>query len=365
MTDNMPTINFYTPVIDEFNTNTNLINIAENFTDVTVSIEIWPLLTDGDLVELLLDDVDPVDPDDPDYNKYPPATVAVDSQIALNVPGTGKPALRSFTLSKSLLTVGTHKIRYRTSDRDTNNPIGRSQFLHFKVINDPDAVGLKLDITTGAAGFSDSFTNLLPANIAVVRGKPGTRWHARGQGKVQIYEAFGSDNSVIEIDPDGTCPITLMKIDQLDIGTARAMLAGDALSITKENSTEVLLAQPVVFGDYKAVPSDATSKFISYSYNNLGIADGRTETIFSVKLANSIAGEKLFVRMANTLGFVDKSREVNTASRAVLTSYEVDIVDNTSEFGITSTQAGTFTISISTTFDDVEFSQDIEFRNLG
>lgn len=351
MTVTPQSITNLTPTIDEFNSNTTIINIAESFSEVTVRMDFWLFMLEGDRVELILDGNE---------------TAPVGSQTVKIVPGTtDQTTIDPFKISKSLLTVGTHTLQYKTSERDTPTAIGRSMLLSFKVINDLDAVGLKLDITTGAAGFSDSFTNLLPANIAVVRGKPGTRWHARGQGKVQIYEAFGSDNSVIEIDPDGTCPITLMKIDQLDIGTARAMLAGDALSITKENSTEVLLAQPVVFGDYKAVPSDATSKFVSYSYNNLGIADGRTESIFSVKLANSLAGEKLFVRMANTLGFVDKSREVNTASRAILASYEVDIVDNTSEFGITSAQAGTFTISISTTFDDIEFSQDIEFRNLG
>jgi len=351
MTDTPKSIANLTPIIDEFNSNTTIINIAESFTDVTVRMDFWLFMLDGDLVELILDG-----------NEAAP----VGSQTVKIVPGTtDQTTIDPFKISKSLLTVGTHTLQYKTTERDTPTAIGHSTALSFKVINDLDAVGLKLDITEGAAGFSDSFTNLLPANIAVVRGKPGTRWHARGQGKVQIYEAFGSDNSVIEIDPDGTCPITLMKIDQLNIGTARAMLAGDALSITKENSTEVLLAQPVVFGDYKAVPSDATSKFVSYSYNNLGIADGRTESIFSVKLANSLAGEKLFVRMPNTLGFVDKSREVNTASRAILASYEVDIVDNTSEFGITSTQAGIFTISIATTYDDIEFSQDIEFRNLG
>lgn len=351
MTNTPPSIGTLTPTIDQFNSNTTIINIAESFSEVTVRMDFWLYMLNGDLVELILDG-----------NEAAP----VGTQIVQTVPGTTtQTTINPFNLSKSLLTVGTHTLQYKTTERDTPSEVGRSLLLSFKVINDLDAVGLKLDITSGAAGFSDSFTNLLPANNAVVRGKPGTRWHARGQGKVQIYEAFGSDNSVIEIDPDGTCPITLMKIDQLDIGTARAMLAGDALSLTKENSTEVLVAQPVVFGDYKPVPSDATSKFISYSYNNIGIADGRTESIFSVKLANSLPGEKLFVRMANTLGFVDKSREVNTASRAILTNYEVDIVDKTSEFGITSTQAGTFTISISTTFDDIEFSQDIEFRNLG
>jgi hypothetical protein len=319
-------------------------------------MEFWQFMLEGDLVELILDGNE--------------AVPVASPQTVKPVSGstTGEMTIEPFKLSKSLLTVGTHTLQYRTSERDTPTAVGRSLPLNFKVINDLDAVGLKLDITTGAAGFSDSFEKLLPANIAVVRGKAGTRWHARGQGKVQIYEAFGSDNSVIEIDPDGTCPITLMKIDQLDIGTARAMLAGDALSITKENSTEVLLAQPVVFGDYKAVPPESSSKFISYSYNDLGIADGRTESIFSVKLVGPINPniEKLFVRMANTLGFVNKSREVNTQSRAILTGYEVEIDDNTAEFGITSDTAGKFNIYISTTLDsDSEFSQEIEFRNLG
>lgn len=347
MTGTPPNIGTLTPVLDEFNTNTNILNIAEGFIEVTARMDFWRFMLEGDLVELILDGNE---------------TAPLGTQVVQRV-GPTEFKIDPFKIAKSQLTVGNHTLQYKTTEERTPE-VGRSLLLNFKVINDLDAVGLKLDITSGAAGFSDSFTNLLPANIAVVRGKPGTRWHARGQGVVQIYEAFGADNTVIEIDPDGTCPITLVKIDQLDIGTARAMLAGDALSITKENSTEVLLAQPVNFGVYTPVTGDASSKFTSYSYNNIGLADGRTQTIFSIKLANSLAGEKVNVTMDNTLGFHVKNLEVNTAARAIIDRHEVDIVDNTAEFGITSSQSGKFNIYISSTYDDTEFSQEIEFVDL-
>ncbi len=356
MTVVRPVINTLTPEIDEFNNNTNILNIASSFTEVTIRMDLWSTMQVGDLVELILDG----------NESAPIARQLVQSdpvEIQIVVP---------FKVAKTLFAVGNHTLRYTMTEKSQiNNPnppeslVGRSIELSFRVINDPVVADLKLDITSGAAGFSDSFANLLPANIAVVRGKPGARLHAHGKGKVQIYEAFGSDNTVIEIDADGTCPLTLIKVDQLDIGTARAVLPDDTLSITKENSSEVILTQPVLFGDYKIVTGAASSKFLSYSYNNIGIADGRTETIFSVKLNSSLPGERVSVNMADTLGFLAKTRGVDVANRAIITEHLVDIVDNTAEFSVTSMQAGTFTISIATTFDDSEISQEIEFKSLG
>lgn len=349
-------INNLTPVIDELNSGTNILNIASSFTEVTIRMDLWDVMQKDDRVELMLDGSD---------------TVSI-AQQNVKLDGANETTVDPFKVAKNLFTVGTHTLRYKMTEKNqigVPNPdpllIGRSKELSFKVINDPDIADLKLDITSGAAGFSDSFANLLPANIAVVRGKPGARLHAHGKGKVQIYEAFGSDNTVIEIDADGTCPLTLVKIDQLDIGTARAMLSDDTLSITKENSTEVVLTQPVLFGDYKIVTGVASSKFASYSYNNIGIADGRTETIFSIKLNSSAPGERVAVNMADTLGFLAKTRGVDVANRAIITEHLVDIVDNTAEFSVTSMQAGKFTISITTTFDDKEISQEIEFKSLG
>lgn len=349
-------INTLTPEIDEINSGTNILNIASSFTEVTVSMELWDVMQVGDLVELILDGNE---------------TQSIARQF-VKLDGAGETTVDPFKVAKNLLTVGTHTLRYKMTEKsqiDVPNPddalIGRSMVLSFRVINDPVVADLKLDITSGAAGFSDSFANLLPANIAVVRGKPGARLHAHGKGKVQIYEAFGSDNTVIEIDADGTCPLTLIKVDQLDIGTARAVLPDDTLSITKENSSEVILTKPVLFGEYKIVTGAASSKFLSYSYNNIGIADGRTETIFSVKLNSSLPNERVSVNMADTLGFLAKTRGVDVANRAIITEHLVDIVDNTAEFSVTSMQAGTFTISIATTFDDSEILQEIEFKSLG
>lgn len=338
------------PIIDQLN-DAQILNIASGEPLATIHIDNWKNMLEGDLVELILDN-----------NENAPIATQTVKQI-----GTEKYQIDPFSVPMNTFSLGNHNIYYKTTAKNTiglPQPIvGYSLPLNFTVINDIDAVGLTVKITQGAAGFTDAHSNLLPANIAVIKGKPGTKWHARGQGKVQIYEAFGLDNTVFDINDDGFCSLTLIRVDHLDMGSASALLSGNALYITKENEQQILQCAPVIFDDYHDVPADAAEKFISYSYNDVGISDGKTTSIFSIILKKSLDGEQILVRMPENLTFVEKKLNVYNQSAAISKTYSVNIIENTAEFGIIATKAGQYKISISSTVSDETFTQLIEFKD--
>lgn len=341
-----------TPAVDEFNSGTNTLNIGGTFTQATVHIDFWVDMLEGDKVELILND----DEANPLGTQFVTQTAPTDYNI------------NPFIIPKSKLSTGDHTLKYKATIKATiplpKPTVGFSLPLVFTVIDDADVADLKLDITTGASGFTDEHSNLLPANIAIVRGKPNTRWHAHGQGKVQIYEAFGFDNTGFTIEPDGTCPLTLIRIDHLNAGSASAATPSDALLITREGDKTTLLNKPVEFREYTDAPDSAKPKFISYSYNDIGISDGKTTSIFSIILSEATPDETIAIRMSSELSFVKKRLKVNTATRANTKIYHADVIDKTAEFGITTTTPGTYNIIISSDKGDESFSQTIEFRSL-
>lgn len=348
-TDFQPLSNI-TPVIDQLSSAETL-NIAGVSSPATIHISNWQHMLEGDLVELILDG--------DENNPLDTQNVVQDGEFLYSIKKFNIPLLK--------FPLGDRFIYYKVTTKNTvglpDSVVGRSNKLKFKVINDTSNVDLKIDITEGAAGFNDIYSDLLPANIAVIRGKPNTQWQARGQGKVQIYEAYGADNTEFTLDENGICSLTLIKVDHLDMGSASVMLPGNALYITSTKDKKPLVSADVKFGEYHDVPEDAASKFISYSYNSVGFSDGKTPSIISIILKEANEGEEINIRMPNDLEFMEKKLNTYSQKYNLSKNYTAVIKNRTVEFGVISQKSGKYKINISSTTGDENFSQVIEFKD--
>lgn len=307
------------------------------------SIEKWDLMRIPSTVDLLLN-----------------GTVVATQTVKID-PSTKIPYIDSFDIPTynqdgSLnYKIGKNTIQYIvTLDDGTSNPNkSYSKELKFKVIYDEDSGNLKIDIAEGAAAYNDDYKHLMPANIAVIRGTPGTIWKAHGDGNTRFQEAGGADSVLFQLDDKGVCPIVLIKIDNINTGPrydTKLALVKDGITITKENDKKPLLSSPVVFGNYIDVTGDASSQFKSYCINTKCIADGQTMSIVSIIMQDSNEDETLLVSVDENLDFLQKT--LRTGFKFSMSNNKtINIINKTAEFAVTSQDPGQFNIFISSVFE--------------
>lgn len=296
--------------------------------------------------------------------------------IMIDVAGIQTGVTQDTTINLTDLVLGENRLRYRVTDsEDATHPnISNSPEYIFTVIQDRAQRFLKIDITEGAAAHSFDFPELMPANIAVIRGEPAPdhetapRFVARRTGNNVLFQILGGpDHVTFYFDAEGLSPLTLIK--NPDLPNRGNFAAGvDTIYITRHDSDVPLISEPVVFGDYVTVTGADAQDFDSYSFNSVGIADGKTTSIFSIKMNPLSKVKTLLVTYPKELTIGGK--ELNLPINPILNSnsakiQQFNIFNNMVEFTLKSSTAGdVFPITVGGSGTNSSFTQNISFKEL-
>ncbi|MBC2886585.1 glyceraldehyde-3-phosphate dehydrogenase [Ochrobactrum sp. CM-21-5] len=344
-----------TPFILELDTKTETLDLSllEN-QNATSKMDNWQYMRSGQTVHLLLNDVE------------------LEIQTVTQDPSTQELRINdfkipSFSKDGSLnFIIGSNTLQYKVVDPDgSQNPnTSFSKKLEFRVIRDKLSAALKIDITQGAAGYTDDHPDLMPANIAVVRGVPNTEWKAHGKGRVRFQDLGGSETCIFSLDENGVCPLVLIRLDKINYGAISAAVE-DEITITYRNDTTELLSKPVVFGDYQPLTGDAAEEFKSISFNNVGISDNATTSIFSIIMQETNIDKTVFVQLDYGLSYHKKTLNTFDPTVHMQNNVPTPVVNKTVEFAVSAAKPGKYKVVISSLYNtDAIFTKTIEFRDL-
>ncbi len=252
-----------------------------------------------------------------------------------------------------------------TQPDGTPNPNAENtQTLTFPVVADSLSDELKIDITEGAAGYSDQYPSLLPANVAIIRGPANMELEARSGGAVRFQDVGGAESCIFSFDEDGICPLVLIRIDSLHPSSALAA-EPDSISLVRRGKADILIKKPVVFGNYMPATGDAALAFNSVSCNTIGIADGQTICIVSIIMKNSALNDTLYIKLDPGLRLADHTFSDGHDTNIDLNLPTTMIVNGMAEFGVTADSPGTYSVSaFPQSQASAYWSNSIEFRSL-
>lgn len=261
-------------------------------------------------------------------------------------PQLGKAPVFSVDVAQNFTADNTYHMQLRVKDSAQNESL--SQILTFVTKANALGADIKIDITQGAAGYSDQYPYLMPANIAVVRGPAGKELEARSQGVVRFQDVGGGKTCIFSFDDKGACPLTLIRIDSLHPSSQSAssrQSQNDRIIITERGKTDELKNEPVIFGEYVPVTDPAAAAvFKSVSSNTVGIADGKTMCIISIIANDATLNDKLYIKLDDGLTLAKE-----TFNKLSLTQADIDlpytkIVNGMAEFGVTTDSPGTYKV---------------------
>lgn len=236
--------------------------------------------------------------------------------------------------------------------------------LTFPVVADSLSDELKIDITEGAAGYSDQYPSLMPANVAVIRGPANMELEALSGGAVRFQDVGGAETCIFSFDENGVCPLVLIRIDSLRPSSALAA-EPDSISLVRRGKTDILITKPVVFGNYMQAPGNAALAFDSVSCNTIGIADGQTICIVSIKMKNPALNDKLYIKLDSGLNLAEHTFNNRQDMSLDLNFPYTMIVNGMAEFGVTADSPGTYSVSAFPQSQTAAYwSNSIEFRSL-
>ncbi|EEY03429.1 hypothetical protein [Brucella neotomae] len=283
-------------------------------------------------------------------------------------PRLGKPPQFTIPVANNFSAGNEYNIQIKVTDTVQN--IGISQKLTFDVREDSLEKDLKIDITEGAAGYTDDYPYLMPANIAVIQGPPNMQLTARGRGKVRFQDVGGADICNFYFDENGVAPLVLIRIDKLHVDAVAASIQ-DQIYITRRGQTDEIFSRPVSFDDYVPVTDPNLSSAIdSVSCNTVGIADGNTiciiNIVFNKSYIDTSSDDTIFIVIPDGLSLsknlFNKNFPIRMAGPNLPT---VKIVDYTAEFGVSAEKPGTYKVSFFPSKSALAyFSKDILFKEL-
>ncbi|SBW16196.1 hypothetical protein BR10RB9215_C20867 [Brucella sp. 10RB9215] len=249
-------------------------------------------------------------------------------------------------------------------DGSPNPNSKNTKTLTFPVVADSLSDELKIDITEGAAGYSDQRPSLLPANVAVIRGPANMELEALSGGAVRFQDVGGAESCIFSFDENGRCPLVLIRIDSLRASGVLAAVP-DSISLVRRGETDVLIKKPVVFGDYIPATGDAALAFNSVSCNTIGIADGQTICIVSIVMKNPALNDKLYIKLDAGLKLADRTFSNRQDADTDLNLPSTMIVNGMAEFGVTADSPGTYSVGAFPQSQTAAYlTNSIEFRSL-
>lgn len=308
-----------------------------------------------------------------DINPIQSVTLFIDDISAGTAPpsvdpktGTDIPPIFAVP-TKKYFTAGTTSTVYMVvlkPDGTPNPDRQRTQSLVFPVKANALGAALKIDITEGAAPYSDKHPYLMPADFAVIRGPAGKKLDAHARGNF-VFQDLGNASSVtFTIDEPGTATLSLIRLGFINPVSAAAA-ASDVLYLTAHKDTEELTSHPVVFGDYTPLTGDAARQFQSVSCNTVGIADGETVCIVSIVMQPSNKDSFIVVGLDSGLKISENDLNKPIHFTKFNNLYKVDIVEGTSEFAVSAKKSKTYGVTVSAASDtDAFFQKSIKFKDL-
>lgn len=279
------------------------------------------------------------------------------SVVAQNSPeeipvGSNKFFFKDFVIQVSSLNSGLNNIQYRAIEVVQGDIVNTSlsKVLSFNVVN--SVLGdITIDITEGASGYNDNYPSLMPANIMVIRGsRPKDFYEATGSGRVKIQDVGGAERCIFSLDKDGYSPLNLIWVENINFtpGFLRDDSAGDTITIRKRGdaSKTILAKKNVIFRSYQLASAANLVDFKEVSFNSVGIADGRTPCIISLKVQNSYTSPQVLVRPEDGLK-LDKVGGINKAAfRGLQPTVEIDVVKKGVEFTVTAVTPGIYKVHL-------------------
>ncbi|KAB2727605.1 glyceraldehyde-3-phosphate dehydrogenase [Brucella intermedia] len=323
--------------------------------NITVTSDYWDNIRTDQTVYLLLDGqsiaFQQVQPDD--LQVYPNA---------------GKPPV--FTVSTIYFSAGNrYNIKYKV--QDVSNNVFTSAILTFDAKQNIIEKIIKIDITEGAAGYTDDYPYLMPANIAVIRGPAGQHLTARSRGAVRFQDVGGADHCNFYFDENGLSPLALIRIDKIHVDAVGADMPGDQIYLTQKDQTTPLVSKSVVFGEYEQITDPVVKVAIdSVSCNTKGISDGNTICIISIVMNPSYMEKyddtTIYIQpgslTVDTTDLYNKNFPVTMAGPNLPT---IQIVNGTAEFGVKTDTPGTYTVAFfPKKYGPAYWSKDITFYPL-
>jgi len=246
-----------------------------------------------------------------------------------------------------------------------------SKNLEFDVKSDSLAGEIKIDITEGAAGYSEDYPYLMPANIAVVQGKPRMKLTARSRGRVRFQDVGGGDFCNFYFDEQGLSPLVLIKIDKLHVDAAGANAPADEIYITRRDQTDEIISEPVVFGEYIPQTDPNVAQAIDrVSCNTKGISDGTTMCIISIifnkDYIDRTSDDKIYIQVDDDVTIDLNTYNKNFPDKSVyFNKPNAPIVNYTAEFGIKTLVSGTHVVKFFLSKNsDACWVGNIDFHNL-
>lgn len=321
---------------------------------ISVTCAAWDNIRTDQTAILLLDGVEiasqPIEPLDPDGEN----------------PNQGKAPIFPVDVKANFTAGNRYSLQIKSVDTAMN--IGLSRTLVFDVKADSLEKHISIDITQGAAGYSDKYPYLMPADVAVVRGPAGLELEARSGGAVRFQDCGGAETCIFSFDDRGVCPLVLIRIDSLNpSGGPSGLLADDPdrIILFRRGKKDELISKPVIFGNYVPATGDAALAFDSVSCNSVGIADGQTMCIVSLIMKNPAATDTLYINLGEGLRMAEHTYNKSYSASPGTNLPSTPIVNGMAEFGVIADAPGTYDVAAFPRMQTSAYwTNKIEFRSL-